>query len=118
MRILLPSLLLLAVGVPAVRADDKTPVAARPTKAGLELQALTKELDAAARGVFEERNEWAKKLAATRDEAERKDLQKKLQAWQEHFATEMPIEKFPGRGSSRVRRRERDGSRRRRCWSW
>jgi len=35
MRLLLPSLLLLAVAVPAVRADDKTPVAAKPTKAGL-----------------------------------------------------------------------------------
>ncbi len=64
---------------------------ARPTKAREELQALTKELDAARNAFFEERNEWAKKLAATQDEAERKDLLQKLQAWQERFATEMPI---------------------------
>ena len=94
MRILLPSLLLLVVGVPTVRADDQTPIAAKPTKAGEELQALTKELDAARKAFFEERNELAKKLKATRDEAERKEIQKKLEAWQEHFVTDVPIRKF------------------------
>jgi hypothetical protein len=75
-------------------AEDRQPVQTKPTKDGEELKALTKEYDTAMRRFFQDRNDLAVKRRATKDEAERKELDKKLSAWQARFQMERPITKF------------------------
>jgi thiol-disulfide isomerase/thioredoxin len=71
MRRLLTGALLLALAVPALRGDD-----AKPTKAGEQLQALKKEQADAQKKV----QDLVKQLQASKDNDERQELQKKLQA--------------------------------------
>ena len=76
----------------ALRADHKQLV--KPTKAGEELQALTKEFDAATKDFFRKRNELAAKRQATKDQAERKEIDAKLKKWKERFEVDRPITRF------------------------
>jgi thiol-disulfide isomerase/thioredoxin len=77
-----------------LRADDKQPVRTKPTQAGEELRALTKEFDMAVKRFFQERNELAAKRQMTKDENERKVIDKKLREWQDRFNVARPLTKF------------------------
>ena len=92
-RVMLGVLLATLAGV-ALQAQDKTPAKAEESKAGEELRVLKKEYDAAVNKFFGERNELFKQIEATKDDAERKALKKKLTTWKERFAADIPIEKF------------------------
>jgi thiol-disulfide isomerase/thioredoxin len=75
MRYLLTGLVLAALSAPAALADDKKPADAQAAKAAEEFQALKKEQEAAqkkAQALFN-------KIQTTKDDDERKELQKKLQ---------------------------------------
>ena len=75
MRHLLTGLLVAALAVPALGADDKKPADTKLTKAGEEFQALKKKQEAAQKDL----QALAKKFQATKDEDDRKELQKKYQ---------------------------------------
>jgi thiol-disulfide isomerase/thioredoxin len=79
MRQLLSGLLLMALAVTAVRADDKKSADTKLSKAGEELQALKKEYDPILKKFNSERAELNKQYQATKDKEERKELLKKLQ---------------------------------------
>lgn len=89
MRHLLTSLLLLALAVPALRADDTKSDA----KAAEEFKALKKEFDGAQGKFLSEQQALARKVMAEKNPFERKALERKLQ----EFLAEDPGPKFAPR---------------------
>ncbi len=97
MRCLLTSLLILAVAIPTLRAQNEKAAQAKPTRAGAKFEALKQEFEGAQSQVFKERRDLWKKLQETKGEAERKDLQNRLDEWLQRMRTEGPIVKFAPR---------------------
>jgi thiol-disulfide isomerase/thioredoxin len=94
MQRLLSGLVFLTLAAFPLRAEDRQPAQPKPTRAAEELKALNEEYDAALRRFFKVRNDLAEKRRATKDEAERKELDKKLEQWRVSFAVARPITKF------------------------
>jgi thiol-disulfide isomerase/thioredoxin len=92
-RVLLGVLLATLAGV-ALRAQDDSPAMPKESKAGEELRALKKEYWDVYNKFSAERLELAKQYQATKDEAERKALKKKLTAWVERTGPRRPLVKF------------------------
>src|SRR5262249_28038574 len=90
----LVSLTLMTLVPLTLQADDKQLAQTKPSEAGEELRALTKEFDVAVKKFFQERNELAAKRQMTKDEAERKVIDKKLKEWQDRFNVARPLTKF------------------------
>jgi thiol-disulfide isomerase/thioredoxin len=90
----LTSVVLMTLAVISLSAQDEPPGKTGTSKASEELRKLEKEFKAATNAFFGVRNELAKQFQATKDDAKRKELKKKLDAWKDRFMEDRPMTKF------------------------